>query len=85
MFFVVKFKHMENVNNNTDNPELGIGPDDIKRVEQDKQVESLLKLAKEKGGGHARKVAEGLEDYYVLGRFYMELAGQKAEEENKKK
>lgn len=58
------------------NHSLGIGPKEIAQVEKEKQVEALLKLAKEKGIDHTIKVARGLKDPYALDRFHDEIGGE---------
>jgi len=52
---------------------LGIGPERIKKLEKEKQVELLLRLAQKRGVEHAVEVAKGLDDPYVLDRFHDEV------------
>lgn len=65
---------MENAEENVQNHSLGIGPDKIKKAEEEKQIEGLLKLVEEKGIDHAEKVAKKLNDHYIMSRFYEEAA-----------
>lgn len=78
---------MEDAGENIQNPSLGIGPDKIETAEKERQVEAILKLVEERGIDHAEKVAKKLNDHYLMGRFYEELAKiekLKAEEEVEK-
>lgn len=59
---------------NSQNHSLGIGADKIENAEKEKQVEALVNLIEEKGIDHAQKVAKKLNDHYILGRFYEEIA-----------
>ena len=62
------------MNKSTQNHSLGIGPDKIKKAEEEKKLQALMQLVEEKGIDHAEKVAKKLDDHYVLGRFYEEVA-----------
>lgn len=47
-----------------------IGPEKIEQAKKEKQIVSLLEIAREKGILHALEVAKKLEDLYALGRFF---------------